>query len=221
MHQTRCSTSKGVVNWENHKTDWCSCSTASSYKWHSFINNFSSKCLRSQRVKEILREQRKVAHHASYSPFATHFQNHYPTFSCPSLRSRKLTSIDCITQDPLPLASRWMWLTEDTSRRSEKRGEESQGIYTHPHLPACFCPGYSCFYTYSSMARAFTHWVPGTLLPSFLVPSDLETVTVSTVASSRVLGGSLDPVLTSFNHSVTKCSSVKPLEYAIPYPPVL
>lgn len=113
-----------MVTWENHKTDWCSCSTASSYKWHSFINNFSSKCLRSQRVKEILREQRKVAHHTSSSPFATHFQNHYPTFSCPSLCSRKLTSTDCITQDPLPLASRWMWLTEDTSRRSEKRGEE-------------------------------------------------------------------------------------------------
>lgn len=128
-------------------------SLLSSYNRHSFINTFSSKCF--QRARRALKNRGTCAHYAGYFPCGPPHPRPIiqPSLTLPGLQEADLYRL--YHSGSFTLASRWIWLTEDTSRRLESRGEESQGIYNHPHLPACPCPGSSCIYTYSTMASAF------------------------------------------------------------------
>ena len=117
-----------------------------------------------------------------------------------------LTPASNLSRLPYHLASRWIWLPEDTSRRLESEGERRAKVFTLTPLPACPCPGSSGVCTYSAWARALTG------LPEHRTgaPSDPEPPWFPLLLALRSPlspGGSLNSAPTSSNHSLIKCSS--------------
>lgn len=111
-------------------------SLLSSYNRHSFINTFSSKCF--QRARRALKNRGTCAHCAGYF---LHGPPHprpiiQPSLTLPGLQEADLHRL--YHSGSFTLASRCIWLTEDTSRRLESRGERrvKVSIITPISLPA-------------------------------------------------------------------------------------
>ena len=155
--------------------------------------------------QEILREQRNIC---TLCWLLAICPSHPRPIIPPSLSSglRKVDFYRLHHSGSLTLASRWIWLPEDTSRRLESEGERRAKVFTLTPLPACPCPGSSGVCTYSAWARALTG------LPEHRTgaPSDPEPPWFPLLLALRSPlspGGSLNSAPTSSNHSLIKCSS--------------
>lgn len=133
----------------------------SSYNRHSFINNFSSKCI--QMARRSLENRRTFAHCASYSPRA-------PPHSRPMIQpSRPISGLQetdlCGLCHPgsLTVASRWILLTKDQQETGEWRTEACRVFTLTP--PPCLPLPMLQLSLHVQLHGWSSHWVPGTLLP--------------------------------------------------------